>query len=99
MTIWQELGLIYFLIISLFSVIFTLYDKRAAVKKPDRRVPEAKLLLLSLLGGALSMYITMQSIRHKTKHKKFMIGLPLIMVLQIAAVYFIFCLSNQIVSV
>lgn len=96
MTIWQELGIIYFLIISLLSVIFTIYDKRASVKRPDRRVPEAKLFLLSLLGGSLSMYITMQSIRHKTKHRKFMIGLPLIMIFQIAAVYFIFCLANQI---
>jgi uncharacterized membrane protein YsdA (DUF1294 family) len=91
---WQEIILIYFLVISLFSILFTVYDKRASVKKPDRRVPEAKLILLSLLGGSLAMYITMQSIRHKTRHIKFMLGIPLIMILQIAAVYLVFCLSN-----
>ena len=89
MTIWQKVIIIYFIAISLFSVIFTVYDKKAAVKRPDRRVPEAKLLLLSLLGGSFAMYITMQSIRHKTCHIKFMLGIPLIMILQIAAVYFI----------
>lgn len=93
MTVWQKAIIIYFLVISLFSVIFTIYDKRASVKRPDRRVPEAKLILLSLLGGSLAMYITMQSIRHKTKHIKFMLGIPLIMILQIAAVYLAFCLT------
>ena len=34
-------------------------------------------------GGATGMYVTMQLIRHKTKHKKFMIGLPIFIVLHI----------------
>ena len=46
------------------------------------RVPEAALLLLSALGGSLAMYITMLLIRHKTKHIKFMLGIPIIMVFQ-----------------
>ena len=94
MTVWQKAIIIYFLAISLISVIFTVYDKKAAVKRPNRRVPEAKLLLLSLFGGSFAMYITMQSIRHKTKHIKFMLGIPIIMIFQIAATYFIFCLAN-----
>ena len=93
MTVWQMAIIIYFLAISIFSVIFTIYDKRASVKRPNRRVPEAKLILLSLLGGSLAMYITMQSIRHKTKHIKFMLGIPLIMILQIAVAYLAFCLT------
>ena len=62
------------------------YDKIAATKRPKHRTPEATLLFISVLGGSVAMYITMQVIRHKTKHAKFMIGIPVIMLLQIAAV-------------
>ena len=79
--------LIYFLIISFYSIMLTCSDKRLA-KKGGRRVPEKKLFGAALLGGALAMYITMRIIRHKTLHKRFMIGLPVIILLQTAAVIF-----------
>ena len=79
--------LIYFLIISFYSIMLTCSDKRLAVKG-SRRVPEKKLFGAALLGGALAMYITMRTIRHKTLHKRFMIGLPAIIILQTAAVVF-----------
>ncbi len=66
---------------SLISIYTTIYDKKMA-KKGGWRVPEASLLLLSALGGSLAMYITMLLIRHKTKHIKFMLGIPIIMVFQ-----------------
>ncbi len=81
---------LYFVIINIISVIITVYDKRAA-RKHKRRVPEKELMMFSVLGGSLCMYITMITIRHKTKHPKFMIGIPLIFVLEMlvfAAVYF-----------
>lgn len=65
----------------------TVYDKRAAQCK-KRRVPERTLLTLGILGAALPMYVTMQIIRHKTQHKKFMWGLPAIILLQIGLLYF-----------
>jgi len=78
--IWIYLG-----IINLVAVILTLGDKRAAQR--DRwRVKEQTLLLISALGGAVSMLIIMRLIRHKTKRAKFMIGIPVIIILQIAAV-------------
>lgn len=77
--------LIYFAIISLVAVFVTLADKIAA-KKGSWRVPEATLMLIGLFGGALAMFITMKTIRHKTKHKKFMIGLPLEIALHAAIV-------------
>ena len=43
-------------------------------------------MYLGALGGALPMYVTMRIIRHKTKHKKFMIGLPVFAVIHAAAV-------------
>jgi uncharacterized membrane protein YsdA (DUF1294 family) len=49
---------------------------------------------IGLVGGALPMYITMKLIRHKTKHKKFMLGLPAEIILHVAlcvaAIYFLF---------
>lgn len=72
----------------------TVYDKRAAIyngseqhKRKKRRVPESTLLLVGALGAALPMFITMKSIRHKTKHKKFMIGLPFFCLLHLALLF------------
>ena len=79
---------IYVAVISLISIIVTIYDKKIA-GTGKRRVPEATLLMWSALGGSVAMYITMHIIRHKTQHKKFMIGIPLIMILQAAAIYFV----------
>lgn len=75
---------------SLLSVILTVYDKLAA-KRHKRRIPESTLILFGILGGAACEYLTMKAIHHKTLHKKFMIGLPLIFILQLtalSAVYF-----------
>ncbi len=73
--------IIYICLISLTSIFTTISDKRRARQK-KYRVSENTLMLLSALGGSLAMYITMLAIRHKTKHVKFMAGIPLIMVLQ-----------------
>ena len=80
------------ILISLISVIVTAADKVKA-KRVSRRVPEATLMLLSVLGGSLAMLITMIIIRHKTKHPKFMVGIPVIIVLQIVAGCAIFALT------
>ncbi len=77
---------IYILLISITTAVVTFYDKRAAVKYPKRRVSEAMLFLLALLGGALAEFLVMKKIRHKTKHKSFMIGLPIITILHIALI-------------
>ena len=63
----------------------TVYDKYAA-KHKKRRVPERTLLLVAACGAALPMFIVMQLIRHKTRHKKFMIGLPALFLIQAAGV-------------
>ncbi len=80
--------LIYLVLISVFSVIITAYDKIASKKFRRNRVPEKLLFFTAIAGGSLSMYITMQIIRHKTRHKRFMIGLPVIIVLQALVLYF-----------
>ena len=70
-------------IISLISIIVCIYDKKISKKnRVELRVPEKTLLMWSALGGSIAMYVTMLLIRHKTKHAKFMFGIPAIMVLQ-----------------
>lgn len=73
---------VYCLVIGLISVFVTILDKRAA-RRHTRRVSERRLMLLALAGGALPMYTVMLLIRHKTLHKKFMIGLPVFILLHI----------------
>ena len=61
------------------------YDKRCAVRR-RWRVPEKTLFLLALLGGSLGSYAGMKVFRHKTRHLKFRIGIPVILLVQSAGV-------------
>lgn len=78
---------VYLALISVVAVIVTVADKVKA-KAGAWRVKESTLLLLSAIGGSVAMFITMQVIRHKTKHAKFMVGIPLIIAVQIVAFIF-----------
>lgn len=80
--------LIYLISINILGIILTIYDKIASKKFRKNRVRENVLLLIGVLGGAVSMYITMKLIRHKTRHKKFMAGLPIIFFLQMAFIIY-----------
>ena len=80
-------GLICFAVISVISIFITVYDKSAS-KKGKRRISEKALMLTGFFGGATAMYAVMNAIRHKTKHKKFMVGLPVFIFLHIAAIIF-----------
>ena len=75
---------IYLCFISIVSIVVCCYDKIAAKHNPKHRTRESTLLWLSVLGGSLAMYCTIQLIRHKTKHVKFMLGIPLIIIVQVA---------------
>ena len=79
--------LLYLIFINIFAMVLTVYDKWASVNKTKARVRERNLLLVSLLCGALFMYLTMVIIRHKTKHSKFMIAIPLILIFQILLIW------------
>lgn len=83
---WGILG--YLALISLISAVVTIADKVRSKVSGARRVPENTLMLLGALGGAAAMLLTMLMIRHKTRHIKFMLGLPIILVFQITAVLY-----------
>ena len=78
----------YLLFIQIIAIAVTVSDKERSIKR-KRRISENSLMLVAILGGSVSMYITMIFIRHKTKHLKFMLCLPLITVVQIFLLYLI----------
>ena len=84
------LCLFYLAVMSLIAFFITVYDKIAAKKRPQARIPEKTLILVSCLGGSAVMLITMLFIRHKTRHVKFMLGIPLILLLQSAFLFAVF---------
>ena len=77
--------LVYIILISVISAMACIIDKLSAING-GWRISERTLLLLCLLGGSVMMFIVMRIIRHKTRHNKFMLGIPLIILLQIAII-------------
>ena len=75
--------------VNIFAFFLAWYDKICAVYD-FWRVSEKALFITALLGGAPGEYISMIIFRHKTKHLRFMIGLPLIIVLQAAVIAFVY---------
>ena len=80
----QLLGILLgvFALISIAASAVTILDKVRAIRH-GWRIPENTLLLIAAAGGAPTMLITMLIIRHKTRHGKFMVGLPIILLFQI----------------
>ncbi|MDT8859441.1 DUF1294 domain-containing protein [Alkalihalobacillus sp. MEB130] len=78
----------YFIVVNFLAFVIMGLDKSKA-KKRERRVPEKTLWSIALLGGSVGTYIGMKQFRHKTKHKTFMIGIPLIIFSQIIVLVFI----------
>lgn len=69
-------------------MLVTIADKRRA-RRHLWRIPERTLLILATLGGSAAMMLTMLFIHHKTRHLKFMVGIPVIMLLQTLITYYI----------
>ncbi len=78
-------GLAFILAINLYGLISMGYDKRQA-KKDGWRVPESRLFLTALFGGAIGILIGMKMFRHKTKHWSFRIWIPFLAILNIGII-------------
>lgn len=76
--------LIYLLLINALGFLLMLADKYKA-KKNLWRIPEATLMGVAVLGGSVGCLAGMYLVRHKTKHPKFTLGMPVILSLQIVA--------------
>ena len=57
-------------------------DKRKAVKRLWR-IPESTLFVIAIIGGSVGSIIGMRVFHHKTRHWYFVLGMPLILILQV----------------
>ena len=80
---------VYLIIINALGFILMLVDKRKA-KKNLWRIPEATLFSLALLGGSVGILCGMYTVRHKTKHPSFTLGIPVIIAVQIVLAVVLF---------
>ena len=76
----------YLLLINAVAFLAMGLDKGLAKKEGARRIPEKTLLGLAVIGGSIGAIFGMKLFRHKTLHNQFRYGLPLILILQLAAV-------------
>lgn len=83
---------VYLLIVNIVAIVVYGVDKLKA-KKNKWRISENTLLLIALVGGSIGAYLAMKLWRHKTNHKKFKYGIPLIIVFQLVVLaYVLLCL-------
>ena len=80
--------IIYLVIINILGFLAMGIDKRKA-KKMQWRIPEKTLFLLTVLGGGIGTIAGMYTFRHKTKKKYFTIGFPVILILEIISVLYL----------
>ncbi len=73
---------IYLFIVNAAGLLLMLVDK-AKAKKKAWRIPERTLMLTAVLGGSVGCLLGMYTVRHKTKHSKFTVGIPVILAVQI----------------
>lgn len=81
---------VYLLIVNAFGFLLMLVDKYKAIKNLWR-IPEATLMTVALIGGSVGSLIGMYTVRHKTRHPKFTIGIPAILTCQIVLVILLLC--------
>lgn len=80
--------LLYLLLINAAAFVLMLVDKQKA-RRNLWRIPESTLMLTAALGGSVGALAGMYTFRHKTRHPKFTIGVPAILILQIALTFWI----------
>lgn len=78
----MELILLYLIIINAAGFLLMLVDKYKA-RKNLWRIPEKTLLTVAAIGGSAGCLAGMYTFRHKTRHKKFTIGIPVILIIQL----------------
>ena len=79
--------LLYLALVNAAAFLLMLVDKIKA-KKNLWRIKESTLILSAVLGGSIGALAGMYTFRHKTLHHKFTIGIPAILILQVAAVLY-----------
>ncbi len=80
----------YLIFLNLVGFLIMGEDKRSA-KMHRWRISERMLFLVSILGGSIGTWAGMYVFRHKTRHWYFVMGMPLILILQIAGAIWLYC--------
>lgn len=80
--------IIYLLIINAIGVLFMQRDKQLA-RHRKQRIPEATLMTIAVIGGSAGCITGMLLFHHKTRHLKFTVGLPLLLVMNLLVIYFL----------
>lgn len=75
----------YYIVINIVGFSLMYSDKKRA-RRGEWRISEASLFTIALLFGALGSTIGMWKFRHKTKHWYFVVGMPLIFIIQVSIV-------------
>ena len=84
----NQYSMYYLFAINIVSFFLYGIDKYKA-KKGQWRIPEATLLMIAVIGGSIGAWVGMRLWHHKTMHKKFNYGIPLIIIMQIALVAYL----------
>ena len=74
--------LLYLFLVNAAGFLFMLADKHRARKK-QWRIPEATLMGIAAMGGSIGALLGMYAFHHKTRHPKFYIGIPVLLVIQL----------------
>lgn len=85
----EHLILLYLIIINAAGFLLMLIDKQKA-RRGAWRIPEATLIWVAILGGSIGSLIGMYLFRHKTRHLKFLLGIPLILFVQLSLVVWLY---------
>lgn len=89
----MKISLCYFAVISAVGIAAAVLDKLSA-QRNKWRISEKALLCISALGGSFAMLAAMILIRHKTRHIRFMAGIPVIILIQYIFTLFIMHFLN-----
>ncbi|NMB33229.1 MAG: DUF1294 domain-containing protein [Clostridium sp.] len=77
------------IVINVVGFVVCGIDKYKA-KRSLWRIPESTFFWLVLMGGAIGVYVGFLLFRHKTRHRRFMLGVPMIFILQVTVLIFIY---------
>ena len=89
--------LLYYLAFVNFLLFVLMGVDKAKAKRGSRRVPEATLFFLAVVGGSLGGLLGMAAFRHKTLHKSFRVGFPVILIAQLALAGYLFLKSKGMI--
>ncbi len=84
MEVLSTVSILYVIVINIVGFLMMGIDKIKA-RKHRRRISERTLFIVSFIGGSVGVLAGMYTFRHKTRHAKFVVGVPVIIAIQIVA--------------